>query len=51
MRDPADALTLQLLEWISDRPRVYREVPRSLTDVRPVFAELNGLLRVDLCLW
>ena len=26
MPDPASALTLQLLEWISDRPRTYAEV-------------------------
>ncbi len=26
MPDPARALTLQLLEWISDRPRRYSEV-------------------------
>jgi hypothetical protein len=26
MPDPADALTLQLLEWISGRPRTYAEV-------------------------
>ena len=26
MRDATDALTLQLLEWITDRPRAYRDV-------------------------
>jgi len=26
MTEPASALTLQLLEWISDRPRTYAEV-------------------------
>ena len=26
MTEPANALTLQLLEWISDRPRNYAEV-------------------------
>lgn len=52
MADPKSALTLQLLEWISDRPRKYAEVLDAWRTTCPRFsiwedACIDGLIDYD----
>ena len=52
-RDPADALTLQLLEWMAERPRTYAEVMDAWRTTCPRLsiwedACSNGLIDCDV---